>query len=256
MTGSFVLFTFLRFSEGQDLQWTTGPSADGIPTQPRPRLTRRLATRGAVLYGKRCASCHGPTGRGDGRAANGLRIPPRDFTSAVYKIRSTPTGSLPLDLDLFETVSRGLHGTAMRPWGLLSEYDRWALVVHLKSLSPRFRSERPVPPVTVPSVPHDVLELVPRGRDLYRLVQCHTCHGDEGRGDGAGAVAYQADPSRPVRLRRLDTESFIRGTELKDIFLTLITGLDGTPMGAYQGLSAEDLWALAVFVRQGIKDLP
>ena len=76
----------------------------------------------SALYRARCAVCHGAEGRGDGPAGALLTPPPRDFTSGVYKFRSTPSGTLPTESDVFRTISRGLPGTAMPPFAdLLSE---------------------------------------------------------------------------------------------------------------------------------------
>jgi cytochrome c oxidase cbb3-type subunit 2 len=91
---------------------------------------------------------------------------------------------------------------------------------------------------------------------LSGLLRCGECHGDEGKGDGPAAQRYERQPDRQVRIRHLDRQLFIRGAELPDLFLTLRTGLDGTPMGAYDGLPDEDIWALAVFVRDGLQQPP
>src|SRR6185436_18892038 len=99
------------------------------------------------------------------------------FTQAVFKVRSTPSGALPTDLDLFQTISRGMHGTDMAPWARLSERERWALVEHLETLSPRFRAEPPQPAVTVPRTPRARAALRTRGEALYWQLQCQNCHG-------------------------------------------------------------------------------
>ena len=87
----------------------------GRATRAAARDRPPLVAEGARLYGRSCAVCHGDGGRGDGIIASRLLAPPRDFTQAVFKIRSTPSGSLPTDLDLFQTLSRGIHGTDMAP---------------------------------------------------------------------------------------------------------------------------------------------
>jgi hypothetical protein len=38
-----------------------------------------------LLYGQRCASCHGPGGRGNGSIAVALRTPPPDFRETVQR---------------------------------------------------------------------------------------------------------------------------------------------------------------------------
>ena len=69
--------------------------------------------RGAHLYRRYCAGCHGEEGNGEGENARHLDPRPRDFTTAVYKCRSTPTESLPSDEDLFSTIEHNVHANAM-----------------------------------------------------------------------------------------------------------------------------------------------
>lgn len=240
--------------EGGAFRWKNAPPEAGVPRRPQPETGPALVAEGARLYGKSCAVCHGDGGRGDGIIASRLLTPPRDFTQAVFKIRSTPSGSLPTDLDLFQTLSRGIHETDMAPYARLSERQRWALVAYLKSLSPRFRAEAPESAIVVPPPPSGRAKLRKRGEALYGLMQCHNCHGPVGRGDGPGALVYATDPGR-VRIRDLARSYFVRGDTPRDIFLTLGTGLDGTPMGAYE-LPSQDLWALAFYVGDVLRRRP
>lgn len=248
----FLLLLLLSTAgSDQPFRWKSGPAAAGVPHERRPAAGAALREEGARLYQSRCATCHGADGRGDGILASRLRTPPRDFTMGVFKVRSTPSGSLPTDLDLFETISRGMHGTDMAAWGRLGERQRWALVEHLKSLSPRFRSESPEDPVAVPPPPRRRATLGRRGETLYWQLQCRNCHGPAGRGDGPGALEYASEGAR-VRIRDLARADFLRGDSAADIFLTLRTGLDGTPMAAYE-LPPEDLWSLAFYVREVLR---
>lgn len=106
------------------------------------------AVDAARLYASACATCHGHAGRGDGRAARHLDGPaPRDFTTGVFKFRSTPAGIPPTDEDLFRAISRGVPGTWMPAWeGLLTRSQRWALVRYVKGFSSVFTEEAPEPP--------------------------------------------------------------------------------------------------------------
>ncbi len=47
------------------------------------------AERGEAIYMQRCAACHGEEGDGDSAGAERLNPPPRDFTMAQYKIKTT-----------------------------------------------------------------------------------------------------------------------------------------------------------------------
>ena len=98
---------------------------------------------GRRVFEQNCAICHGPLGDGRGMAGMMVRTKPRDFRSGMFKFRSTPTGSLPTDEDLFRTISRGLRGTGMVAQDDLPERERRAAVEYLKTFSDRFRAEKP-----------------------------------------------------------------------------------------------------------------
>ena len=73
---------------------------------------------GKQVYTRKCAQCHGDDGQGTGPAANEVFPRPRDFTRGIYKIRSTPSGTVPTDDDLFRSITNGLPGTSMPGWGV------------------------------------------------------------------------------------------------------------------------------------------
>jgi mono/diheme cytochrome c family protein len=232
---------------------------DGDPAIPAPAPTQAMRVLGDALYDSHCGACHGA--KGDGRSAltSQLRPAPTDFTRGIYKLRSTPQGSLPTDRDLFRTLTRGMHGTAMRPWRPLTDVERWALVGKLKSFSARFREERPRPPVWVPAAPRETIELDERGAKIYRRMGCDSCHGETGEVNDAAREMFRKDPTHrkdSVRIRDFTRGRFIRGIEMQDIFLTLRVGVAGTPMGPYDKLADDDLWALAAHVRSLLRDRP
>src|SRR6266571_3673200 len=105
-------------------------------------------TAGKVVYTKWCAGCHGDNGAGDGPAAKHMIPPPRDFTGAIYQIRSTPSGQLPTDADLLRSIDEGLGGTAMPGWKTrLSDHQRRDVLAYIKTFSSFFAdtSQRPQP---------------------------------------------------------------------------------------------------------------
>src|SRR6516162_3667617 len=75
---------------------------------------------GRQLYFRYCWGCHGPHGDGNGENAPYLNINPRNFVAGVFKCRSTPTGTLPLDSDLFNSLKRGFNFTNMPSWAALT----------------------------------------------------------------------------------------------------------------------------------------
>ena len=43
---------------------------------------------------------------------------------------------------------------------------------------------------------------------------------------------------------------------MEDLYLTLRTGLEGTPMAAYDTLRDDEIWALAAYVRSLVRERP
>lgn len=212
--------------------------------------------RGQLVYERNCAICHGTLGDGRGMVAMMLRTKPRDFRPGIFKFRSTPTGSPPTDEDLFHTISQGLRGTGMVAQDHLPETERRAVVEYLKTFSERFQKQRAQAPIPIPEPPPRTPDLIAKGRKLFEEAGCFTCHGIEARGDGPLAEDlkdYWGYPSRPADLTRL----LQRGSAPRAIYLTLVTGLDGTPMPSWQAaLSEEEIWALAHYVSSLNTDLP
>jgi cytochrome c553 len=87
--------------------------AADTPSAPMPEVTEEFVEQGRAIYIRRCSFCHGLMGDGEGPAAQFLDPRPRDFTLGTFKFRTTQSGELPTDEDLFRTVSRGLSGTGM-----------------------------------------------------------------------------------------------------------------------------------------------
>lgn len=86
------------------------------------------ADSGKKLYRRYCVGCHGPLGDGNGENAPWIDPKPRDFVSATFKCRSTPTGTLPTDQDLYNSVSRGFTNSNMPHWDSLPPQNRIDLV--------------------------------------------------------------------------------------------------------------------------------
>src|SRR5207244_13487103 len=90
------------------------------------------ATDAAVHYRRYCTGCHGDIGDGEGENAQWIDPKPRNFTLATFKCRSTPSGTLPTDEDLFNTIGRGILNSNMPPWNPLSNQQRVDLVAYVK----------------------------------------------------------------------------------------------------------------------------
>lgn len=198
---------------------------------------------GRHVYEDNCAICHGLKGDRQGEAARHFAMPPRDFTKGRYKLRSTDTGQLPTDADLIRSTVEGLPGTAMVPQDHLSEAEVRAVVAYIKSLSPRFATSPSPKPLPIPPAPPRTPEAIGRGRRVYEKAGCTECHGSEGRGDGPSA------PDLSVKPTDLTQRPLKSGPTPRDIFRSILTGLDGTPMPAYYlTLDNEEIWDLAYYV--------
>jgi len=233
--------------------WEAWPATRRSPTN-EPLALRE--SRGKAIYETKCAGCHGKYGNGriTADSANStnfntayhfLNPQPRDFTTAAFKSRTTPSGALPTDEDIFRTISRGVRkGQIMPAWGnaadghIIPEQDRWDLVDYVKTFSPRFKSE-PVPePIQIPTPPYPSLKEVPasviqEGRMVYRTLQCWSCHGNAGRGDGPSSNELVDDWESPIRPFDFTTGAFKFGDSPADVFRTFNTGLNGTPMPSF-----------------------
>jgi mono/diheme cytochrome c family protein len=215
--------------------------------------TASSTTRGAAVYLRRCAGCHGEKGDGKGTAPKDVLFTiaqPRDFTSGVFKFRLTPTGSVPLDSDLYRTITAGIRGTAMPPWFNLSEDDRWDVIHYIKTFSPDFREFPPEAPIVIPQPPKSSPELVARGKQVFDEMACWECHGREGRGDGPKSDTLEDDFGSRIPPANFTRGTFKSGPRAEDIFRTFMTGLSGTPMPSFADsfASPDDGWALTYFV--------
>lgn len=219
--------------------WVRGADVDREPTRCPLDDEVTLAERGKALFALYCVNCHGRQGRGDGPRSPAFDPPPRDLSKGIFKFRSTPSGSPPSREDLFRTISGGLRGTGMMPFADLPEDDRWALVAWVRTLAGQ--TALPAEPLAV-RLP-DPVDLAPgarleRGALAYSRLGCANCHGERGRGDGPSSTTLRDDAGRPIRALDFATKPLKRGDAPADLLLTLVTGLDGTPMPSYEGAAS------------------
>jgi mono/diheme cytochrome c family protein len=209
------------------------------------------ANRGKALYQRYCIFCHGPYGDGAGESAPYLDPKPRDFTKATFKCRSTASGSLPLDTDLYNTISRGIHATGMPSWRPLLRQERVDLVAYIKTFSPRFHEEKPADPLVIPPEPPTSPESVKRGAELFQSMNCWLCHGKEGRGNGPSASSLTDSKGYPITPFDLSSGTqFKCGESDQGIFRDLMTGLDGTPMPSFaDALKPDQTWDIVHYIQ-------
>jgi cytochrome c oxidase cbb3-type subunit 2 len=206
---------------------------------------------GAQLFRRYCVGCHGPAGNGQGENAQWIDPKPRDFTVATFECRSTPTGTLPTDEDLFNSITRGFVTTRMPSWSALTTQQRADLIAMVKSFSPRWQNEKAGTPITIPPEPTLTVDSVLRGREIFDKLQCWKCHGPEGHGDGPSASTLTNDKGEPI-----PPYNFAVGTRFKcgatnqDLYRIFMTGLDSTPMPSFADLlKPDEAWDLVHFLR-------
>ncbi len=85
---------------------------------------------GQTIYDRDCATCHGPTGKGDGEQATYVTPTPQDFTTGMLEKRS--------DAFLTAVISKGglANGLAesMPAFPKLSKSDLQGVVAYLRQL--------------------------------------------------------------------------------------------------------------------------
>jgi len=202
-------------------------------------------------YRRFCVGCHGELGDGNGENFPWVDPKPRDFQLGVFKCRSTPTGTLPTDQDLFDTIGRGIDRSNMPQWNTLTKQERTDLVAWVKHFSPRWLSEKPGTPITIPPEPEVTAERIKAGREVFAKVQCWKCHGVQGMANGPSASTLTDDLGRPIQAFNFTDGSRPKcGDTDRDIYRIFMTGLDGTPMPSFaDNIKPDEAWDLVFYLR-------
>jgi len=209
------------------------------------------AKAAAEPYRRYCVGCHGELGDGNGENAVWLDPKPRDFQLAVFKCRSTPTGTLPTDEDLFDTIARGLDRSVMPPWNTFTKDERADLVAWIKHYSPRWQNEKAGTPIQIPSEPEVTADRVKAGQEIFRRLECWKCHGVQGMANGPSASTLTDDLGRPILPYNFTDGSRPKcGETDRDIYKIFMTGVDGTPMPSFaDNIKPEEAWELVFYLR-------
>ncbi len=244
---------------------TVPANAEGTSGSPVPADDPVLA-RGQTLFTKQCAICHGEQGDGAGKFAYLMNPRPRNFQQGNFKL-STTQNQIPTEDDLLRTISRGMPGSAMPPWGHLPLSDLQALArfvkrVHLNAVTAEaakntrsadeamewiVTTTQPGAALNVPpEPPFDDLRWF-RGRKIY-VEACASCHGADGN-PVADTVKFDSE-GYPVPPRSFVNGIFKGGSEGYQLYARVIKGIKGTPMPSSEGVYNDDeVWDLVHYVQ-------
>jgi len=215
------------------------------------------------LYELYCVACHGEKGAADVPVAERMNPKPRDFTTGLFKYKTTPGALLPRDEDIFNVIKYGLTGTSMPGWQrVLTDKQIESLIPMLKSFDTAaawapedaededfddeghylkndftvITEQEPLSDQT-PYTP----ESIARGKKVFED-SCAECHGAEGRGNITSGKRLKDDWEDRIWPRDLTSPWTWRMTEvagtdeksrdqtIRNIYTRATIGLPGTPM--------------------------
>ncbi len=212
---------------------------------------------GKKIYEIKCYYCHGIKGDGNGSDAPRLDPKPRNFTRNEYKIRSTGQSVLPTDEDLYRIISSGVEGSAMPFWNTLTPEQRWQVIFYIKTFNSEFKVQSERAEVSLGGGSASSPDSIKRGRKLFKEAKCVLCHGEDGRGEGALTTTLKKQWDLPFKARDLTQSWMFKGGNTEaDIYRTVTTGLNETPMGSYADyLTDDDRWHLSHYVKSISHDM-
>jgi mono/diheme cytochrome c family protein len=135
MLAGLILCTIIASAWSADApneEWKA-PARAARKKNPIPADEKSMA-RGEAVYVKECASCHGDSGKGDGKAAADLNPKPRDLRTP--KIWEQTDGSLFWKLTEGKKPMPSYDKT-------LGEEDRWHVINYIHKFAPKDAGRAP-----------------------------------------------------------------------------------------------------------------
>jgi len=104
--------------------------------EPVKVATNEQIAQGKKIYNMYCAACHGPSGKGDGKAGESLTPKPADFTDAYHANFYSEQGRIFI-------IKKGIKGTGMAAWETaLKDDEILAVYGYIKSLTDKDSNEK------------------------------------------------------------------------------------------------------------------
>ncbi len=201
---------------------------------------------GRQIYDAYCAACHGNKGDGQGAYAYEMKIKPTDFTSGIYKFKSTPYGTLPTVDDIISTLKLGVRTTAMIPQLQLNKVQMHEVAKYVLSFAPK--EEKIGAPINIPPKPEVINSLISSGKKLFD-VNCVSCHGKDAKGDGPSAKKLVNYKGKPILPANLTYKPLKRANSPEWIYKIINNGIEGTPMISYFGvIKPKDIWDVVYYI--------
>lgn len=244
-------------------------------------VEKDVLNKGKQIYTEYCMPCHGVDGDGKGVAAKAMKVPPRDFTSGVYKFGEVLAGELPHDKHFYKILEKGLHGTAMLPWDL-TEDQMFAVVQYIKTFAPEKwegKDKKLGEQIVLTKDPYGVAHrqaAIEAGKKVYHgeaaCWSCHRAYAPKAElaklSDSAVAdideTAYQVKPQETEWGFKNIPPDFtwhtVRSAEtVEELYIRLAAGVGGTAMPSWKDtVTDEQIWALSHYVKylMDLKDTP
>ena len=239
-------------------------------------IPAKTLNKGKEIYTEYCMACHGQKGDGQGIAAKGMKVPPRDFRSGIIKFGDVLAGELPHDQAIHKTLKEGLAGTAMLPWDL-SPDQMDAVWQYIKTFSPKTwigKDKKLGKKVTLAPDPFGLARkssAIMKGKKVYHMVaNCQSCHRAYATHAELNQMSlkvheetmtefekdlYQTKPQESefnaLTIPPDFTWDLVRSTRnVNDLAYRIANGVSGTTMPAWKDTIDDiEIWAVAYYVQ-------
>ena len=182
--------------------------------------TQADSSKGAQLFLRDCAHCHGKTGDGNSPVRATLHPRPLDLTQ--FEVT---------DSYVLQVLHNGILGSDMPAWHASPEKDlraEAAYTAHLAHADTLSEKDQYAPPDS----------LTEAGKRVYEA-HCATCHGMTGNGDGPDARKHRPRPPSFAGLR----PSFQGARQV------IQNGVAGTAMPSWPLLTPQEIQAVTYYIR-------